>query len=201
LGFGAGRALTTWSSVAARSFASCTLAPLATSDSGTPRPSTNKLRLRPFFSPIRRVGPPALDRQRSLHHRPIDALPVPGNALPLVILGQPRSPQPQKKTGPVPLLKMLVDGARAPQFLRQRLPLTSRTQHIHDRGEHLSRRHRLAPSTRPALVFPARQSLSNWNQGFYLRPKLVRYGPRFYLRHLGPSSSPIQERISIVIYG
>src|SRR5208283_3136572 len=87
---GAGRARITWSSVAVRSFTSCTLAPLATIDSGTPRPSTNKLRLRPFFSPIRGVGPHALHRQRSFGHGPVHALPVPGYAFHLVILGQSR---------------------------------------------------------------------------------------------------------------
>ena len=39
---------------------SCLLAPVTTSDNGTPRPSTSKWRLLPFFSPIRRIGSNAL---------------------------------------------------------------------------------------------------------------------------------------------
>src|ERR1035437_1947302 len=51
-------AITTWSNVASRSLTSCVFAPLTTNDSGTPIPSTNRLRLRPFFFRIRWVGRP-----------------------------------------------------------------------------------------------------------------------------------------------
>lgn len=52
---------------------SWTLAPLTTSDNGTPRPSTSKWRLLPFFLPVRRVRADSFLRQGCLHHRAIDA--------------------------------------------------------------------------------------------------------------------------------
>ena len=66
--------------VASSNFESCTFALLATSDSGTPRASTNRLLLRPFFSPIRRVRPHAFGCQRSFARGPVDTLPIPCDA-------------------------------------------------------------------------------------------------------------------------
>ena len=77
---GLGRSTMMASSTAANCETSCLLAPVTTSDNGTPRPSTSKWRLLPFFSPIRRVGTYALLRHWRLHHRPINALPSPGDA-------------------------------------------------------------------------------------------------------------------------
>src|SRR5579875_3879722 len=55
------------------------------------------------------VRSPTLDDQGSFHQGPIQALPVPGNALHLILLGQSCPPQGQKEAGPVPLLKVLSD--------------------------------------------------------------------------------------------
>src|SRR5664279_3170290 len=74
-----GISITSWSSVASSSFTSCVFAPLATSESGTPIPSTNRLRLRPFFSPIRGVGAHAFGCKRRFVHRAVDTLPIPCN--------------------------------------------------------------------------------------------------------------------------
>ena len=54
---------------------SCRLAPITMIDNRTPRPSTSRWRLLPFFSPVRRVGPDRLLRQRRSHHRPVYTLP------------------------------------------------------------------------------------------------------------------------------
>src|ERR1019366_4003094 len=109
--------------VASRSFTSCTLAPLPTHDRGTPRASTRRLRLRPFFSPIRGVRPHAFGCQRSLVHGPIDALPAPGDALHLVVFGESGLPQAKKKASALPSLKVCVNRAGTTEFTRQGLPL------------------------------------------------------------------------------
>src|ERR1039458_2454912 len=101
------------SKVIASSLTSCRLAPLTIRDSGTPAPSTNRLRLLPFFPPIRGVV-----AHRFLCHwrfalRPINALPLPGNPFHFIILGQPRLPQGQEKFLPAPALKVFVDGTGA----------------------------------------------------------------------------------------
>ncbi len=44
------------SSTASHCETSCRFAPVTTSDNGTPRPSTSKWRLLPFFPPIRWIG-------------------------------------------------------------------------------------------------------------------------------------------------
>ena len=57
---------------------------------------------------------------------PVDALPTPGNALHLVVLGQPGFPQVAKHVGRLPLQKALVHGAGTAKALSgQRLPLAS----------------------------------------------------------------------------
>ena len=101
-----GRAQTMRRSVASSSFTSCALAPLATRDSGMPRASTSRLRLRPFFPPIRGMGTHTRLRQGCLAHAPIDALPAPGDALHLIVFGQPCLPEAKKKSCLLPALKM-----------------------------------------------------------------------------------------------
>jgi hypothetical protein len=76
---------------------------------------------------------------------PVEALPVPGNALQILLLGQPRPPQRQKETGPLPLLEMLADRARAGECLRQNFPLASSAQSLHNGRKDLARRPRLSP--------------------------------------------------------
>ncbi len=71
-----------------RCLQSLTFAPLTMSENGTPRPSTNRWRLLPFFPPIRRVRPDGFLCQWRLHHRAIHALPPPRDALHVVVLGQ-----------------------------------------------------------------------------------------------------------------
>ena len=101
-----GRAQTMRRSVASSSFTSCALAPLATRDSGMPRASTSRLRLRPFFPPIGGMGAHTRLRQGCLAHAPIDALPAPGDALHLIVFGQPCLPEAKKKSCLLPALKM-----------------------------------------------------------------------------------------------
>jgi len=178
-----GRGVTIASSVGSKSFTSCTLAPLTASNSGTPRPSTNKLRLRPFFPPIRGVRSHALLPPRRFSHRPIGALPLPGYALHAVIFGQAGLPQSKKESGLLPVLKILMHRAGRAKLARQGFPLNTRAQHINNRGEHLPCRHGLAPRSRLTLILPARFSFLMGNQRLHLGPQLVRYLPRLDLRH------------------
>ncbi len=71
----AGRSITILSKVGSNNFTSCCCAPLTTNDSGIPFPSTRRLRLVPFFSPVRWICSNRLQCQRSFHHGPINALP------------------------------------------------------------------------------------------------------------------------------
>ena len=112
---------------------SCTLDPVTTSDKGTPRPSTSRWRLLPFFFPIRRVASHRLLGQGRLEHRPVNALPSPGDALQLVVLGKTGLPQCLEEPGLGPLRELLMHRAGAAEaFAGQCLPLAARLQHIHD---------------------------------------------------------------------
>ncbi len=173
-----------FSSVASSSFTSCTLAPLATSDSGTPRASTSRLRLRPIFSPVRGVGPYALLRQRRLAHASIDALPTPANAFHLVVLGQPCLPKTEKETSALPAQKVGMNRARTAELMGQCLPLATRTQHIDNGAEDLPRGHGLASPTCATLKHTSRRPLNNRNKRFDLGPKLIRNCPGFHLNSI-----------------
>jgi len=179
---------------------SCRLAPLATNDSGMPRASTRRLRLRPFFSPVRGVRPHAFQRQRCFSCRPIDALPTPGDALHLVVFGQAGSPNLQEKALPMPVLKVCMHGARAAILFGQRLPLAASTKHVDDCREDLPRGHRLAPCSRLALVVAPTRPFSRWDQRPNLVPQRIRHCPRLDLCHLGfnlrPALASADRRIS-----
>ena len=99
---------------------SCRFVPVTTSDNGTPCPSANKCRWLPFLPPLRRIRTGLLLRQGRLHHRPIDALPAPGDAFHLFALCRPRTPWRLEKPRFLPLQKALMHctGAAKP-FLRQ----------------------------------------------------------------------------------
>jgi hypothetical protein len=167
------------------------LAPLATSDSGMPRPSTRRLRLRPFFPPVGRIGPGALLPQRRLVHGSIDTLPCPRYAFHLVVLGQTLPPDPKEEAFLLPTLEMRVYGAGAAILLRQCLPLTSGPKHVDEGREYVPRRHRLATSSRFAPVAAALRPFSLRNQRFNLAPQRVRHGPRLDLCHLALHLRPI----------
>jgi hypothetical protein len=177
--------------VDASSWESCTLAPPATSDSGTPRPSTRRLRLRPFFPPVGGVRPCTLLRQRSFARGPVYALPFPGDALHLVVFGQSRLPETKKKARLLPALKMRMHCAGAAKFPRQRLPLAARAQHVNDGREDPPGRHGLSPRSRPALIDSIPPPTDPRDKRLYLRPKRIGNRPRLDLchavRHLRPT--------------
>ena len=166
-------------------------APLATSDSGTPRASTRRLRLRPFFSPIRGVRPYAFLRQRSLAHGAVNALPFPADTLHLVVFSQSGLPQTEEKAHPLPALKMRVHCAGTAEFARQRLPLATGAQHLNNGLKHLPGWHRLTSRAWPTTINTPSRSSDNGDKWFYLAPKRIRNSPRFDLRHPGTYLRPV----------
>jgi hypothetical protein len=143
------------------------------------------LRLRPFFPPIRRVGADAFFGQGSFAHSSINTLPIPSDALHLVVFGQTGPPEFGEKTGGLPVLEMQVNGAGAAQFLGKGFPLASGAQNVNDGRKDLPCRHRFSSAARFAFIFPTGRPLARRNQRFHDGPKLIRYFPRLYLWHLG----------------
>ena len=106
-----GRSTTMASRTASNCDTSCRLAPVTTSDNATPRPSTSKWRLLPFFPPIRRIGADALLSHWRLYHCTVNTLPSPGNAFKLVVLSETQFAQCLKDPCLLPLQEAGVDCA------------------------------------------------------------------------------------------
>src|SRR5438309_3402064 len=159
---------------------SFTLAAVTMSDNGTPRPSTRRWRLLPFFSPIRRVRPDGFLRQRGLHQCAVNTLPSPRDALQVVVLGKAGLPQLLKEAGLLPLEEALVNGAGAAEaLLGQRLPLAPRAQHVHHRLKDLSCRLGRAPCAGLADIGPDLLGHARRNQRLHTLPELISHHPRF----------------------
>jgi hypothetical protein len=84
------------------------LAPLTAIDSGSPRPSTNNLRLRPFTPAVGWVPACALGCQRRFAHGSVRGLPLPYNVVHTVVLGQTGLPELLEETGSMPDLEVLM---------------------------------------------------------------------------------------------
>jgi len=143
-----GRRMTMLSSVWASSFTSCRLAPATIRESGTPVPSTNKLRLVPFFPPVCGVVAHRVQCQRRLALGAIDALPGPSDSFQIIIFGQASLPQLAKKTRLTPMLKMTMNRRGTAKILGQSLPLATRPQDMEDGGENRPWRQGFAPAPR-----------------------------------------------------
>src|ERR1700722_4691186 len=183
---GLGRRMTMLSSVSASSFTSCRLAPLTISESGTPVPSTNKLRLVPFFSPICGVVAHRVEREWGFALAAINALPAPSDPFQIIIFGQASLPQLAKKSCRAPLLKMTVNRSSTTKTLGQRLPLTARTQDINDSRENLAWLQGFAPATgKPPIFTPFSPRWTRWYQRLNPGPEFIRHFPRVNFAHFG----------------
>ena len=130
---GLGRSTTMASRTASNCDTSCRLAPVTTSDNATPRPSTSKWRLLPFFPPIRRIGTDALLSHWRLYHCTVNTLPSPGNAFKLVVLSETQFAQCLKDPCLLPLQEAGVDCAGTAVALGgQGLSLAACVQYKHD---------------------------------------------------------------------
>lgn len=128
-------------------------APVTTIDSGTPRPSTKRWRLLPFFSPIGRVWTNRLTGKRGFYHDAVYALPSPGDSLHLIIFGKSFSPEGNKKTCFHPAQKMGMDcTGTAKPFFGQCFPLATSPENIQNGFKHLAWRYRLPTATSFAFV-------------------------------------------------
>ena len=174
---------------------SWTLAPLTTSDNGTPRPSTSRWRLLPFFPPVRRVRADSFLCQWCLHHRAIDALPSPRDTLHLVVFRQASLPDCFKEARLLPFEKAFVNGAGAAKALsRQCLPLAACPQHKHDGLEHLACWLCRPTCSRLANVLFARDQCALRDQWFHTLPELIRYHPRInsFAQRITPTPRSLQ---------
>ena len=131
-------AITLFFSSTSRETLSCRLAPLTTSDKGTPFSSTSRCRFVPFFSPIRWVGADGFLRKRCLDVRPVCRLPKPGYTFHGIVFSQPTLPYVTKHSHPGPLLKFSMNHRRTDslKFLsRQGVPDDTSPQDVHYRRE------------------------------------------------------------------
>ena len=166
---------------------SCRLAPLTTSDKGTPFSSTRIWRFVPFFSPIRRVWADRFFRKRRLDVRPIGRLPEPGDTFQGIVFSQPALPYATKYSSPGPLLEFSVNHRRTDAFKlfsRQGVPNDSCPQDIHDRGEKESVRiFWLSATARLAGILFSRLTRICRDQRFNDRPECIRNFPGFDACH------------------
>lgn len=166
---------------------SCRLAPLTTSDKGTPFSSTSKCRLVPFFPPIRRVWADGFFRKRRLDVRAVGSLPELGDTFHGIVFSQPALPYAPKYSRPCPLLKFSVNHGRADSFKflpRQGIPYDSCPQDVHYRGEKESVRiFWLSASARLAGIFFSIFARICGDQRFDDRPECIRNFPGFDACH------------------
>jgi hypothetical protein len=178
----------------ASSWESCTLAPPATSDSGTPRPSTRRLRLRPFFSPGRWGSALHLVAPAELCPWPRLRSAISRRCPPSRRIRPVPPARDEEKARLLPALKMRMHCAGAAKFPRQRLPLAARAQHVNDGREDPPGRHGLSPRSRPALIDSIPPPTDPRDKRLYLRPKRIRNRPRLDLchavRHFAQLASP-----------
>jgi len=171
--------MTISSSTSSNWVTSCRFAPVTTRDNGTPRPSTRRCRLVPFFSPVGRIAANRFQCQRCLDHCPVNALPPPGDTLHFIVFGKPGSPQRDKKAGTHPSREMGVDRAGTSKaFLGQRFPLATCSENVYDGLENPARWYRLPTSSDLTFVGSLGVSLEHRNKGFNSLPKGIGYFPR-----------------------
>ena len=116
MSFVAGLAIRPFSS-ASRQTLSWRLAPVTTSDKGTPFSSTRRFRFVPFFSPVRRVGSDGLLCQRRFDVRSVGRLPDPADSMHFIVLSKAAPPKPLKEPGRSPVLELAVEGRRSKALL------------------------------------------------------------------------------------
>lgn len=183
-------ATTLFFSKTSRETLSCRLAPLTTSDKGTPFPSTSRCRFVPFFSPIRRVGANGFLGKRGLDVRPVSRLPEPGDTFHGIVFSQPALPNATKHSRLGPLLKFPMNHSRTDAFkflTRQGVPDDSCPQDVHYCGEKESVRIlRLSAAARLTSIFFSGFSQICGDQRFNDRPECIRNFPGFDACHFSP---------------
>jgi hypothetical protein len=95
---------------------------------------------------------------------------LPGDAVHPVILGQPNLPQFLEKSGPVPVLKILMHRTGRTELAGQCFPLNACSQNVDNRRKNLPSRHWLAPRSSLALVLSTWFPPACWDQRLNLAP-------------------------------
>ena len=95
---------------------SCRLAPVTTSDKGTPFSSTSRLRFVPFFSPIRGVRSNGFLCEWRFNVRAICSFPKPSDPFQFIVFNQSTAPNVQKDSCRGPLLKFTMHCRRPETF-------------------------------------------------------------------------------------
>lgn len=108
--------------------------------------------------------------ERGFDHRAIHALPVPVNALQVVIVLQLCLPQAMEEALRFPETKAIVDGTGCSHFSGQCIPLDARAQHVDDRRKHLPIIGGWTPSFGMGWAF--------WDQGAHSLPQFIADFPR-----------------------
>src|SRR2546423_3618565 len=120
-------------SVSRSSWWSGRLAPSTARPKGTPRPSTNWLRLTPFLARSVGVLPVFFPPEGRLGHAPVHRQPGPVDALHVVVVQQPRLPELEEDAVGDPLLEAVVGGGGGAELGGvQRLPLAAGAQDVED---------------------------------------------------------------------
>src|SRR5215204_1303408 len=159
---------TTASSVAAKSFASWTLAPATTTESGPPPASTKMLLFTPFFALSVGLGPMRSPKM-GLARRRVRRLPLPIGSAKLLAFFNQGLPDPIEDPQPDPALESTMNGGIVGKLCGQPVPLTAASQPKDDRVKG------------GALVHPRAPGPLRWvmlgKDRLDLLPQLIRHAP------------------------
>src|SRR5262245_54936691 len=121
------------STVSRTIFMSGRLAPSTARPTGTPRPSTSRLRLTPCLARSVGVLPVFFPPEGRLGHAPVHTQPPPVDALQAVVLQQALLPELEKDAGFDPFLEAVVGGGPGAELGGvEGLPLAAGAQDIED---------------------------------------------------------------------
>src|SRR5512135_171388 len=163
-GCSAGRRIGTLAKVRHTSHLSWVLAPETATPKGTPRPSVSSERLVPDLARSVGLGPVFPPTERGLGHRPVQALPLPLDALQFVVLVQGDAPEVSEDPLGGPLLEVVVQGTATAEFGWGGFPLTAGAEDVEDAVEH---RPQVRPGSPPlgALGILGQERLDSLPQG------------------------------------
>ena len=150
------------SRVAQSSLQSWRLAPSTTRARGIPALKVAEAALRSSLGAICGIGASRAVAERGLCHHPIKGLPLPLDALHLVVDLQSCLPQGFEEARFFPFLKAIMNCGTGSQFTREGVPLNTRSEHIHDGCKSLSVGHaRAAPIRRARGLVESRVPLAS----------------------------------------
>jgi len=149
---------------------SLTLAAVTTAASGTPLPSLKRWSLTPALALSVGLGPHSFSPQWRPHVSPIAGLPLPINAVCLLVQIQTTIPERLKHLRFFPLSKTVINGLPWSKLHRHGTPWRTCPKNV----EHPIQERSIIGSWSSALI-----AWRGWrNQSFELRPQIIRYFAR-----------------------